>query len=458
MQIRSRLTLQFSLLVGSILLVSFVLIYYFAHQFNRQQFHQRLNDKAVTSANLLLRVEEVDSALLKTIDRAKRDVLYGENITVYDQYDKEIYTNNDTIYFDISHNLLKDIRASDIKYFQQKGFEISAIDFHNNDREYVVIAGAMDIIGNQQLANLRLLLIIFFGVMMAIVTIAGWIYSGRALKPINNLIGEIESISVTDLHHRLQERKYNDEIGKLIIIFNRLLERIEKAFDLQKSFVSNVSHELKNPLTKITSQLEVTLLKKRSIEEYERTTESILEDIKDLNMLSGSLLDLASVHEDGRTFAMTRLRIDEVLWEVLEEVRSLKLSYQTEIVKVSMPEEEEKLYVFGNRYLVKVAFQNIIENACKFSPNHTARVSFSSSNRKIDIRVSDTGPGIDKNDLENIFQPFYRADRTSRIEGHGIGLSLSQRIIHIHKGTIEIDSTVGTGTMVIVNFDVFPVF
>ena len=95
--------------------------------------------------------------------------------------------------------------------------------------------------------------------------------------------------------------------------------------------------------------------------------------------------------------------------------------------------EEERLYVNGNLYLMKIAFQNIVENACKFSPDHTAKVAFTSFDRKIEIRISDTGPGIDKNDLENVFQPFYRADRTSRINGHGVGLSLSQRIIHIHK-------------------------
>src|ERR1043165_1267454 len=110
MQIRSRLTIQFSLMVGSILLTSFVLIYSLAYRFNKQEFHQRLNDKAVTTATLLLRVQEVDASLLKTIDRAKRDALFGENITVYDQSNQEIYTNNDTINFNINPSMLEDIR------------------------------------------------------------------------------------------------------------------------------------------------------------------------------------------------------------------------------------------------------------------------------------------------------------------------------------------------------------
>ncbi|NOT74620.1 MAG: HAMP domain-containing histidine kinase [Cyclobacteriaceae bacterium] len=451
MQIRSRLTLLFSVSVCALLFLSFLLIYFFADRFNRQQFHDRLNDKAVTSATLLLRVDEVDSALLKTIDRARRDALFGENITVYDQENKEIYTNNDTVYFEITPVLLKSIRSSGKKYFNQRGFEIIGLDFRNEGQHYVVVAGAIDINGTQQLANLRVLLIILFGAMLAIVSIVGWIYAGRALKPVNNLIGEIQAISIDDLRYRISERKYNDEIGKLIIIFNKLLTRIEKAFSLQKAFVSNVSHELKNPLTKITSQLEVTLLKERSLEEYKKTTESVLEDIKDLNMLSGSLLDLAFLHEN-ETVAMTDLRIDEVLWEVLENVTSLNSDYQTEITTLNLPEDEEKLYMSGNLYLLKVAFQNVIENACKFSPDHKANISFNYSGEQFEIRISDNGPGIDQNDLENIFQPFYRADRTSKIKGYGIGLSLSHRIITLHNGTICVLSQTGAGTTVLVSF------
>jgi signal transduction histidine kinase len=445
-------------MVGSILLTSFVLIYFLAYRFNKQEFHQRLNDKAVTTATLLLRVQEVDASLLKTIDRAKRDALFGENITVYDQNNREIYTNNDTIYFSVSPAQLEDVRSSKQQYWTQDDFEISGQEFHDENHAYVVIAGAIDLHGNRELAYLGVLLIILFGIMITIVAASGWIYAGRALKPVNNLIEEVQEVSVDDLRQRLKERKYNDEIGKLIRIFNMLLARIEKAFDLQKSFVSNVSHELRNPLTRITSQLEVTLLKERSNDEYRQTTESVLEDIRDLNLLSGSLLDLASLHEDTRTFTMARLRIDETLWESLERVKSLDPSYRTEILTLTLPEDEERLYIHGNVYLLLIAFQNIVENACKFSSDHTARVSFSCSQPYIEIRVSDNGPGIYKDDLENIFQPFYRANRTSKIKGYGVGLSLSQRIIRIHKGDIQVDSWIGQGTDVVVRFHIKSTF
>ncbi len=449
MQIRSRLTLQFSVAVSGILLVSFALIYLLAYQYNYDHFRARLYDKAVTAATLLLKVQEIDSAILKTIDRAKRDVLYGENITVYEN-NKEIYTNNDTIFFNVDEKLLNEIRISRHKDFTQGKFEIVGIVFHYDNHDYVVIAGAIDVAGNRQLAMLGLILVLLFAIMTAIVAFAGWVYAGRALKPINMLIEEVETISVGDLHQRLPERRYQDEIGRLITIFNNLLARIEKAFDLQKSFVTNVSHELRNPLTRITSQLEVTLLKERSLEEYQKTAASVLEDIRELNLLSGSLLDLASLHGENRSFTMTRLRIDEILWEVIEKIKSLDPGYQTEIHSTSLPDDERRLDTFGNPYLLQVALQNVIENACKFSSDHKAIVSLLVNNG-IQVIVSDHGPGIEKKDLESVFQPFYRADRTSKVKGYGIGLSLSQRIISMHKGRISVSSSVGEGTSITVH-------
>jgi signal transduction histidine kinase len=117
-----------------------------------------------------------------------------------------------------------------------------------------------------------------------------------------------------------------------------------------------------------------------------------------------------------------------------------------------MPDDEADLYMFANPYLLKTAIQNLIENACKFSDDKMATVSLICSKEELEIRIFDKGPGIEQKELQNIFQPFYRADNTSKIKGHGIGLSLSQRIISIHNGAIEIDSSPGEGTQVTVVF------
>lgn len=456
MQIRSRLTLQFSLLVSAIILIAFISIYYFSAQRSEGEFYKRLKEKAITSAILLLKIEKVDSALLKTIDLSKHDVLYGENISVFNDENKEIYTNNDTIQFDALPAMLQKIREKGEQKISQGKYDIIGILFKDKNQRYVILAGAVDIDGRSRLSDLRSLLISLFLLMAAIVALAGWIYSGRALKPIKKVMSEAQGISSINLSQRLNGGEKPDEIGKLISIFNSLLGRIENAFNLQKTFVSNVSHELKNPLTKITSQLEVTLLKQRSPEEYMEIVHSVLDDIKELNQLSTSLLDLASLNQENMTFNTSRLRIDEILWEVRESVQELNSKYKVDIHTIVMPENEEDLYLDANPYLLKTALQNLIENACKFSDDKMATVSLICTKGELEIRIFDKGPGIEKMELLNIFQPFYRADNTSKIKGHGIGLSLSQRIITIHNGAIEIDSSIGEGTQITVVFNTKP--
>lgn len=455
MQIRSRLTLQFTLLVSGILLVAFFTVYFFSKKNSADEFYRRLTEKAITSAILLLKIEQVDSTLLKTIDLSKHDVLFRENISIFDDQGKEIYTNNDTIRFETPVSLLQKIKNNEQR-FSQKEFDIVGIPFKDKDHLYIVLAGAIDVQGQARLITLKRILVVLFFAMVAIVALAGWVYAGRALKPIKKIIVDVQNISTVDLSQRLQGLDKPDEIGNLVAIFNSLLGRIENSFTLQKTFLTNVSHELKNPLTKITSQLEVTLLKDRTSDEYRRTIQSVLEDIKELNQLSNSLLDLASLDQNNMSLATARVRIDEVLWEVRESIQSLNAAYKVDIHTVVMPDNEEDLYLQANLYLLKTALQNLIENSCKFADDKTATVSLLCSKNELEIRIFDNGPGIAKEELQNIFQPFYRTDSTSKIKGHGIGLSLCQKIIAIHKGTIEVDSTVGQGTQMTVIFNTKP--
>lgn len=452
MQIRSRLTLQFALLVSGILLVAFITVYFFSKKNSEDEFYKRLKEKATTSAILLLKIEQVDSTLLKTIDLSKHDVLFRENISIFDDQGKEIYTNNDTIRFDAPAPLLQKIKQTGEQRFSQKEFDIVGISFKDKNHFYIVLAGAIDVQGQARLIALKRILVLLFFAMIAIVAVAGWVYAGRALKPIKKIIVDVQNISTVDLSQRLQGLDKPDEIGNLVAIFNSLLGRIENSFTLQKTFLTNVSHELKNPLTKITSQLEVTLLKDRASDEYREIIQSVLDDIKELNQLSNSLLDLASLDQNNMSLATSSVRIDEVLWEVRESIQSLNAAYKVDIHTVIMPDNEEDLYLQANLYLLKTALQNLIENSCKFADDKTATVSLLCSKNELEIRIFDNGPGIAKQELQNIFQPFYRTDSTSKIKGHGIGLSLCQKIIAIHKGTIEVDSTVGQGTQMTVVF------
>ncbi|GHN02586.1 two-component sensor histidine kinase [Cytophagales bacterium WSM2-2] len=446
MQIRTRLTLRFTILVSSILILAFTVLYLLVWQYGVEEFHKRLHDKALTSGTLLFKVDQMDSTLLKTIDLAKTDVLFRENISIFDSHGKELYTNNDSLEFRLSNDDFGNIFKGEELFLTEGEFKIVGLPFEYKGSTYAIISGAIDRRGNSRLAYLRKFIFVLLPILISIVAIAGWIFADKALKPIVGVMKEVQEISPLMLTQRLSESKNNDEIGRLISIINNLLERIENAFQLQKSFVSNVSHELNNPLTKITSQLEVTLLKERDNEEYKKSIISVLDDIKEMNQLATSLLELAYVNRENQILTLTSTRIDEILWEIRDDLIALDDSYRVQVRIEKMPENEEDLYINLNPQLIKTAFKNVIENACKFSPDHTAFVSLIFYKNETLVKVIDNGLGIEENEAQKIFQPFYRTDSTSKIKGYGIGLSLSQKIISLHKGSIQVNSSPGVGT------------
>jgi signal transduction histidine kinase len=418
-----------------------------------REFDKRLREKGITSASLLIKVQQIDSALLSVIDRAKRDNLFKENVVILDSLDRMIYVNNELFELEIDTALFSRIRREGEVRLHQGDFHVVGFRFLDAGN-YLVIAGAVNREGLQRLSDLRTLLITLSVVLVVLVSLAGWFYAGRALLPIQRVMSEVEKISPLDLSKRVPETRQLDEIGKLIAIFNSMLSRIEGAFNVQKTFVANVSHELKNPLTKVTSQLEVTLLNDRNNEEYRTTIGSVLEDIKELNQMSNSLLELAQLSRGESSFSMTKVRLDELLWEVRESIEAADGSYEVNVQIGDLPEEESSLYINGNPHLLKTALRNVIENACKFSSGKKALVTLNCKADLLVVSVQDKGPGIEKKDLAHVFEPFFRADATSRTKGYGIGLSLSQRIITLHKGTISIDSEPGVGSVVSLSFPV----
>jgi signal transduction histidine kinase len=265
-------------------------------------------------------------------------------------------------------------------------------------------------------------------------------------------MNELEGILPQKLDIRLDVPNQKDEIGRLTTTFNKLLDRIETAFQMQKIFVANVSHELKNPLTKIRSQLEVSMLKERSAADYQFTIGSVLEDIQELAQLSNTLLELAKVSEHQRELLTETVRVDELLLDSRLNLIQANPNYNIYLDFDELPEDDTWLELTGNSTLLKTAFLNLMENACKFSEDQRVGVSLSAGRKLLNVHFSDNGKGIPEEDQNLVFQPFFRSDNTASIKGYGIGLSLVERIIKLHGGTISIHSNQPKGTTFRVSF------
>jgi signal transduction histidine kinase len=434
--------------------VSYFVIYVFSQQNYKDKFYSRLRQKANTAAELLVNVNQVDSKLLGIINRANRDILYRENIMAYDTCHERIYRSNDTINFHIDVDRVKEVFKKKEVRFELNELEVLGTVFVTPEGQIVVFAGAEDQYSAENAKDLKNILIALFLLFVFIVVISGWFFAGRAIKPISEVIKQVDQLSPKSLEQRLKTGDSEDEIGKMVLTINRLLERIENAFKLQKTFIANVSHELKNPLTKISSQLEVSLLNERKIDDYKQTIASVLEDTQDLAAITESLLELNKISISDYQASFSILRIDEIMWESRSLTQKLNSAYKVIIDTQFMPDNEELLQIKGDEKLILTALKNLIENGCKFSTNKQAHVSLQIIEQMIEVKIKNEGKGIPEADIPYIFQPFFRAENTAASKGYGIGLSLVERIVNLHQGSISVESEQNGWTEFTVKFPV----
>ena len=377
MNIRTRLSIQFTYIVTIILILFSIIVYYFSADYRKYEFYSRLRQKGINTAGLLINVKEVDYKLLKIIDKYTINTMDHVKVLIFNSNDLLIYDSSDNDSIKISKSLLDKIRLSKTISYHEGAKEVVGFVYKDKNDQYIVISSALDSFGLKKLDNLKWIIFIGLVISIGLTIYTGRIYAYRALKPMSDVVKQVDKITISSLDMRVNEGNGTDEIAQLALTFNKMLERLESAFEMQRSFVSNASHELRTPLTSITGQIEVTLMKSRTQEEYKKILESVLEDIKNLNALSNGLLDLAKASSDISAIVLHPLRIDEILWKARDELNEEKKAYNIAI-KFSEPIEDEKeLTVLGNDHLLKTAVINLMDNACKFSSDKSVEVELS---------------------------------------------------------------------------------
>ncbi|RYZ25045.1 MAG: HAMP domain-containing protein, partial [Sphingobacteriales bacterium] len=299
MKIRARISVTFLIIVAANLVLFSLAIYFISEYFRQRDFYYRLADKARITARLLIEEDEVDPAILRLIERNNLTSLPEEHIVIYDQQNKKIYASADTAHGIASQgDLLDRVRKQKQLYMRRNTREIVGLAYSYQQQEYVIIATAYDESGLTEIAHLRNILGFGLVFSLSLVGISGWMFAGRFLQPISNVIRQVDRITASNLNLRVDASDNSDEIAQLARTFNSMLDRVQEAFEVQRNFVANASHELRTPLTIITGQIEVTLIKKRTVEEHEAKWIAVLDVIKRLNVLSNNLLELTQVSLD----------------------------------------------------------------------------------------------------------------------------------------------------------------
>ena len=304
----------------------------------------------------------------------------------------------------------------------------------------VMTVPALTLVQAQKQFNL--MSIVYLSAVLLIGVSSTYLIAGRSLRPIRRLSDTVAAITGANLRQRVPDENRHDEVGALGRSFNIMLDRLEEAFSAQKRFSANVAHELKTPLATMRAGIQVLRLEETpSVSDYEnimRTTE------RNLNRLIAVVDDLMTLCNEGADFETADVNLEDMLASVCEELRRVFEDKQLDVQVVC----REKTVRANPELLYRACF-NLIENAAKYNvPGGSISIESRADNGDTTLVISDTGGGIPEDELENIFEPFYRVNksRSRKTGGAGLGLSIVRTIVDRHGWEITAESTAGAGS------------
>lgn len=451
MKIRTALTLKNTGVTAAIFLLCMLLISLVSERTRSATFFHLLKGEAVTKAHLFLQ-KRVDARIMQSIYLNNKEFINEVEVAVYTTDFRMLY--HDAIHNDIvkEDRVMIDriLREHTIEFYTGK-YQGVGLLYAYNGKNYIVTAAAYDGYGYRNLAELQKTLLALFAIGLLLLFAAGYFLARSALKPIRDIVDEAGSITGSKLDKRLPVRNRRDELGELSTAFNELLDRLEASFDAQKQFVSNVSHELRTPLAALTLSLDVALQKERTARQYEAAIGDALSDAHRMARLVDGLLNLARADYGKGEIKMEDIRLDELLLDVRTCILKAHPDYKVSLLFDQDEDNDDRLItVRGNRYLLNIAFANLIENNCKYAADRSSTVQIAYWDKWVTVRLSDNGVGMSAAERAHLFTLFYRGRQQAGVEGYGIGMALSRKILLLHSGRIAVHSAPGEGTTFVV--------
>jgi signal transduction histidine kinase len=279
-----------------------------------------------------------------------------------------------------------------------------------------------------------------------------FLIAGNALSPIKNLTDAANKIAAQNLSLRVPEVNTGDEVEELAKTLNNLLERLEKSFSAQENFVANASHQLNTPLAIIKGELDVLESKPRSQEEHNKYLKSLREELERLIELVKNMLLVSRVESGLENFVFHPIRLDDLILTITSRLQT-KAREKKITIRFNLDEEVDNFEVMGEKQLLDSLFENIIENAIKYSPEvSTIQLDIKKVQDKMEIWVRDEGKGMDENEFKKIVNSRFQRGAGISIPGTGIGLAIANKIAHFHNARI-LYKNLNPGSHFIIQFD-----
>lgn len=444
MSLQSKLTLLFTGLIGGVLAILGLLVYGLVNAILLDQIDQRIS----------LSAQRIIDGLSVTAENQIISERIFEFLPVENQY-VQIWKNSNQLLISKPSNYFSALDDNGLKrgriIYRNSNFEgtrlrVLTVPIETSRGPVGILQVAIDLtLVDITLRTLAIVLVILLIIALIVAAIISWIMTKQTLTPLMTVTEFAKEITETkDLSRRIpiEDQQKDDEVGQLIFAFNETLGRLDQILQSQKQLVTDISHELRTPLTVIKG--EVGLMKKYKQYDIESLV-SIENEVDRLSRLVGNLLFLSQAETGEMPLDIKLFSLDELLCEVFHHVQTLA----ADRLAISI-EKMDLIEVQGDRDRIKQVLLNLLGNAIQYTPEGGRIIIDLENDGDIaKIKIQDNGMGIAKKDLQKIFDRFYRGEKSrtrSHTSGFGLGLSISQFIVNLHNGSIDVISEVGEGT------------
>lgn len=380
-----------------------------------------------------------------------------------EEYYRTINHNGNVLFASLTNASLRWPLNEELMYRAFKGYSTFETVRHGGEEHrilyYPVSADRILRVGRlsgnrgEEVQSRKRLLLVMSPAVLLLSSLISWFLAGIAISPLVKIRTQVEQIRQGRLGKRVTICPKGKEIEELVGVFNDMLEGVQHSIESQKRFTSAVSHEIRSPLTSLRGSMEVALRKKRTPEEYERLLRENLSDVIRLSRITDNLLFLAKADSKLLELRKQWFDLNQLVKNIVERMRYKALSAELIIIE----EYQENLELNGDGDLLEQALSNLLDNAIKYTPpGGRITVKTQKKDQTISVAVCDTGIGISEEEIQHIFNRFYRGekDRVKKIVGTGLGLAIAQWIIHAHEGKILVKSQMNSGSEFLV---VFPI-
>lgn len=438
MTLKKKIAIYSSLFFSIIFGLTSILVYVQFSNFREEEFKEHLEEKALTSINLMVEVQKVDKQLLQLIDKNSIHKLFNEKTLIFNDSFQLIYSSVDDV---VIHWTVDDLRKlkKDKSFFKSDGvYEIFGIYYETKNANYYTLISAEDKYGNRKLQFLSIILLVTFLIATVLVWLASFNFTRKLMLPLDIFQKKITNISLNNLTERFTENNKKDEINLIAKAFNQMMFRIEKSYKIQQEFTANASHELRTPIARIITQLENLEQFEKHSDETKKYMLSLKNDASQMADLVTSLLLLSKVSDTEIELLQGKKRLDEIIFDAISIVKKSHADFHSSFELIENPLFEYKLEIACNETLLTIAFVNLLKNACLYSIDKKAIIQINHPNNdQLIVSIKNNGNVLNNEEQEILFQAFMRGKNSLNKPGSGLGLSIAQRIFKYHKAQLN---------------------